>query len=147
MSDIYSTPDAELETAADLPGSYPGLRRLPYFLYSVGLNIAYSVVVAMFAGLAAESLSVTGILLFVVVIAVSIYLLVKRLQNLGSNPWWAAAMFVPLLNIWIGLKTLAYPEGYDDHRTLDTAAKVIIALFVGAIVLSVGSVAYLANNL
>ena len=136
MNDIYSTPDADLGTGTGPQTEYPGLRRLPYFLYSVGVNIVYALVVGGMAAMEVTSIAPTMVVL-VAVLAVSIYLLVKRLQNLGSSPWWAAAIFVPLLNIWIGLKTLAFPEGYDDHKTLDGTAKVLIGLFVGVFVLGI----------
>lgn len=42
---------------------------------------------------------------------------------------------VPLLNIFVGIRCIAYPEGYEDHKTLDTPAKVIIGIFVGLLVL------------
>lgn len=138
MNDIYATPDANLDAGVDENKVYPGLRRLPYFLYSLGVNLVYILVIG---GLAAMEIDSVGIAIaaMVVVVAVSIWLVVRRLQNLGSNPWWAVGLIVPLLNIWIGLKTVAFPEGYDDHKTLDTAAKVIIGLAVGAAILGVAA--------
>ena len=146
MSDIYATPDANLDSGADSQKEYPGLRRLPYFLYSVGLNIAFSAIIATVAFVAESAVGMTNLVLIGPLIAVSVYLIVQRLRNLGASGWWAIGMFVPLLNIWVGIKTTAFPEGYDDHKTLDTAAKVIIGLLVGAMVLGIGAAIMLGSQ-
>lgn len=139
MSDVYAPPQANLETDYNTDTDYPGLRRLPYFLYSAGVNIVYAI--ALFAigtAAGAESAGAIGTVLIIAVLIASMVLVIKRLQNLGSSGWWAIGMFVPLLNFWIGIKTMAFPEGYDDHRTLDTAAKIIIGLFLGSMILGIG---------
>lgn len=67
----------------------------------------------------------------------SIWVTAKRLQNLGYSGWWVLGMLVPVLNIAVGVKCFAAPEGYADHKTLDTAGKVIIGSFLAMIVLTV----------
>ena len=51
---------------------------------------------------------------------------------------------------WAGLRCTAYPEGYEDHKTLDGPAKIIIGIFVAAIVLTiiavVGVIFFAANG-
>ena len=37
----------------------------------------------------------------------------------------------------VGLRCTAYPEGYEDHKTLDGPAKILIGIFVAAIVLTI----------
>ena len=133
---VYTPPDATLAAEAG-EKVYPGFRRLPYFGWSVAVQIGYAILAGV--TMAAGSTALYGILTIGMIAAV-IYVLVQRLHNLGSNPWWAAAMFVPLLNIYIGLKAMAFPEGYDDHRQLDGPAKVIIGLFVGVLVLVIVAV-------
>ena len=46
-------------------------------------------------------------------------------------------MFVPILNILVGVRALCCPEGYAHHKTLDTPAKVLIGIFIGLLVLVV----------
>ena len=46
-------------------------------------------------------------------------------------------MIVPIVNILVGVRYIACPEGYADHQTLDTAGKVIVGLFFAMIALVV----------
>ena len=128
---VYAAPNADLNTEAHV-GDYPGLRRLPYFGWSVGMQLVYYTLLAV----AGENPALV-LLAVAAVMGGSIYLLVQRLRNTGSNGWWAALILVPIVNIYVGMKALAFPEGYDDHKQLDTAAKVIIGLFLGSIVLGI----------
>lgn len=45
--------------------------------------------------------------------------------------------FVPFMNIWITWRMFACPSGYDDHRTLDTPAKVISGIIGGLLGLGI----------
>lgn len=127
---IYAAPSADLNTARD--GVYPGMRRVPYFGWSVGIQLVY------YAALTTVDENPAMILpALAIMIGASMYLLVQRLRNTGSSAWWAALILVPLVNIYVGLKALAFPEGYDDHKKLDGAAKVVITLFLGCFVLGI----------
>jgi uncharacterized membrane protein YhaH (DUF805 family) len=64
-----------------------------------------------------------------------IWIVVQRLINVGLSGWWVLGLLVPILNIWVAVQCVAAPEGYAQHKTLDTAGKVIIGLFLGSIVL------------
>ena len=130
---VYAPPGANVAEATQ-DREYPGLRRLPYFGWGLALQVAF-VVLTIVVGPGAISL-----LFSVAMLGGVIYLLVLRLQNLGSSGWWTLAMFVPLLNFYIGLKAMAFPEGYDDHKQLDQPAKNIIGLFVGFFVLTLAGV-------
>jgi uncharacterized membrane protein YhaH (DUF805 family) len=132
---VYTPPAANLAAEAG-EKVYPGFRRLPYFGWSMAVQVAYAILAGV--TIAVGSTALYGILTLGM-FAAAIYVLVQRLHNLGSNPWWAAAMLVPLLNIYIGLKAMAFPEGYDDHKQLDGPAKVIIGLFVGIFVLGIAA--------
>jgi uncharacterized membrane protein YhaH (DUF805 family) len=69
----------------------------------------------------------------------TIALAFQRCKNLGMNPWWSLGLLVPILNIFIGLRCLAFPEGYEDHRTLDAPAKVVVGLFLALLSLIIAS--------
>jgi len=43
------------------------------------------------------------------------------------------------MNIWIGWRMMACPEGYEDHRTLDTPGKVLSGIWIALMVLAIGS--------
>lgn len=121
--------------AADIPlRQYGGIRRLPYFGYSFLVNIVTQVmqglaVTSDMAGLAYAAIPIS--------VVAAICLAWQRCKNIGMNPWWCLGIIVPLVNIFVGLRCTAYPEGYEDHKTLDGPAKIIIGLFVGAIVLTI----------
>jgi len=129
---VYRAPSADLSVSMD--DDYPGLRRLPYFLYGIGAQIAYILLLATFA----QQPAVAGLSVFLL-LGVFLFLGFQRFRNIGSNGWWVLMFFVPLANIYFALKATAFPEGYDDHKEMDTAGKVLIALFVGSIVLGVGA--------
>lgn len=110
--------------------TYPGIRRVPYFLGTLVLG-ALNFAVAL--GGSAELSLVFSIVLLIL----SLMLVASRLRNIGSNGWWCLLMLIPIVNIFVGLRCLAMPEGYRDHRTLDTAGKVVIGLFIGIFVLGI----------
>ncbi len=128
---VYDAPNAELATET-VAGDYEGIRRLPYFGYSMGAQLLFFLL--LFVVGEAGSLFLT-----VAAVVVAMWLAVMRLKNTGWSGWWVLGMFVPLLNVYVGIRALAFPEGYSDHKTLDTPAKVIIALFVGFLVLGIGA--------
>ena len=130
-TNVYSAPDAELATEV-VAGDYEGIRRLPYFGYSFGVQILFYLGVF----LVGES---GTLFLMAALLGVTVWLVVMRLRNTGWSGWWALGMIVPLLNIYVGMRALAFPEGYSDHNTLDTPAKIIIGLFVGFLVLGIGA--------
>jgi uncharacterized membrane protein YhaH (DUF805 family) len=57
-------------------------------------------------------------------------LTVGRLQNLGMSGWWSLLLLVPIANVLLNLRCLAFPAGYADHRTMDVASKRILASLV-----------------
>ena len=71
-------------------------------------------------------------------LAGAIYIGVQRLKNIGDSPFWILGIKVPLLNMYVGIRMLAMLEGYADHKVMDTAAKWIIGIFVGVIVIGIG---------
>lgn len=117
--------------------TYGGIGRLAYFGYSLLINIVSTALqFAMAAG------DMAGLVLVVSLIGMGfgIWIAVQRLINVGLSGWWVLGLIVPILNIWVGFQCLAAPEGYAQHKTLDTAGKVIIGLFLGAIVLAIAVV-------
>ena len=115
----YAAPGANLSEALT-SREYGGLRRAPFFGWSMGLMALYMVgVFALLLGLCAAS----------------IWIHVLRFRNQGSSGLWALGVFVPIFGIYASLRALAFPEGYEDHRSLDTPAKLLIGLWLGAFLL------------
>ena len=51
-------------------------------------------------------------------------------------------MFVPLLNIIVAVRCVAAPEGYADHKTLDTTGKIIVGIVIALIALLILAVSF-----
>ena len=84
-----------------------------------------------------EVLSVIGMVVIVLLlIGGSVSIALQRLKNLGMSGWAMLWTLVPFMNLWIGWRMIACPAGYEDHRSLDTPAKVITGLWIGMVVLS-----------
>ena len=117
--------------------TYGGIGRLAYFGYSFLINIVSGV---LQAALAAGEMGGLVLIVSVVGMVFGIWIAVQRLINVGLSGWWVLGLIVPLLNIWVAIQCIAAPEGYAQHKTLDTAGKVIIGLFLGGIVLVIALV-------
>ena len=113
--------------------SYGGIRRLAYVacLVVIGMVVAW-----------VDSVTRPGLLQLLgllVALAAGLYLLVLRFRNQGATGWWALAALVPLVNFYVCIRALAYPEGYADHRKLDRAAKVVVLSSVGILAVALGA--------
>ena len=136
MSEVYAAPSAEL-TTSEASASYDGIGRLAYFLRSVALQVVSGFALGTLAALEASDFGIGAVVGYFLMLAGMFYIAVLRLRNQGASSWWALGLGVPLLNIYVGLRLLAYPEGYADHRTFDTPAKVIIGLFLAVVLISI----------
>ena len=70
---------------------------------------------------------------FLLVLIIRLHCL--RFKNIGMNPWWTAALIVPVLGWGLNLMLIACPPGYAQTRQLDIPGKVLSALYVGFVVL------------
>jgi uncharacterized membrane protein YhaH (DUF805 family) len=108
---------------------YGGIRRIGYFFGMLGagvLSTACNVATEGEPSVALLGLAVVNVLAFILV--------VNRLHNIGMSGWWSLLILVPIANIYIGIKCLVCPEGYEDTKTLDTAGKIIAGIFIGFVV-------------
>lgn len=144
----YSTPATGVSLAGGYPAAYqgvdqyPGIGRLAYVGLQIGISIvAYVLLFVLVLGAgAAESLrgAFGGFILIMILAGIAgIYIGVKRVQNLGMSGWAVLWSFVPILSIWISWRMFACPAGYDHHKQLDTAGKVLTGLMIGLVVLGV----------
>ncbi|MFO0132992.1 MAG: DUF805 domain-containing protein [Planctomyces sp.] len=126
---------------------YGGMRRLPYFGYLFGgyvitALLQFGLFAALTGGMAPGAGSMWVLILPGAVYQIlAIWVTAKRLQNQGYSGWWVLGLIVPILNIAVSVKCIAAPEGYADHKTLDTSGKVVVGLLLAAIVLTVAALA------
>ena len=132
----FEAPADSFEPAAEqFPHrEYGGIGRGAYFGISFVVGIINNILqFALINAGVPEAVIALGIIGFIV----GIVLGVKRLQNMGYSGWWILGLIVPILNIVVALRCLACPEGYADHKKLDSAGKIILGLFFGLILLMV----------
>ncbi len=121
---------------------YPGYGRLRYFLITMVFTIlCYAIAAAIGFAMYGSKPNIGVVVLVVIAVfsamlAGSIYIGVQRLKNLGMSGLALFWMFVPFMNMWLGWRMIACPPGYEDHRTLDTPAKVITGIWIGSMVLA-----------
>jgi type II secretory pathway pseudopilin PulG len=53
----------------------------------------------------------------------------SRLKNIGSNPAWCFLLLVPLLGLFVTVPCFLLPPGYQQHRRIDLAAKILGCVF------------------
>jgi hypothetical protein len=76
---------------------------------------------------------ITGYLVFFLV--VHLWLISRRLLQVGYSPWFAFLVILPGANLWIGFLCLIAPAGYAQHRRLDRAGRIVAGLCLLGVVL------------
>jgi uncharacterized membrane protein YhaH (DUF805 family) len=111
-----------------------GFGRGLYFICCILLGLASTLLPPLVAPLAKgyEQFLIAIPILFIVI---SIWLLVKRLNNLGMTGWWVLASFVPIMNLWISYRVCVCPPGYAFHKKLDGIGIFLAILYWLGIVL------------
>lgn len=127
MENPYSPPQADI-AVRNVSREYGGIRRLHYFGLSMLLGIAQSVISVATTPIDTNGTMSCGVLFIFVIL--SLLLVYFRLKNIGMNPWWALGLVIPILNIFIGVRCLAFQEGYADTKKLDTAGRVIVGIIL-----------------
>lgn len=129
----YSAPSADVVPDQVGTGSYGGMGRLRYFLMVMGASLLFGIVAAVVAGIAGESSTVAlgllglGYLGFIILV---FWIAGQRFRNIGRSPWNCLWLIVPLANFYFGWMVISAPEGYADHKKLDTAGVVMTVLYV-----------------
>ncbi len=120
---------------------YPGIGRLAYFLLQMGMTFVFYFLlfigIKTVGGAGLEGVALVGMVAGILVAIAGLYLGVKRVQNLGMSGWAVLWSLVPIMNIWIGWRMYACPPGYEYHRQLDLAGKILTGLLIGLFVLSI----------
>jgi len=138
----YATPTAHPASTGnfntDPAIEYGGIRRLAYFLRLLLLFVALIAVMA--AGFAFSSGGEPSLIVIILVMlgfaVLAIRFAVQRVRNIGLNGWWVLLMFVPIVSNFFSIALLACPEGYADHKKMDTIGIVLAVIFVGLFLLS-----------
>ncbi len=114
---------------AVVASSDKGIGRLAYVGACCGIVIGGGIMQALTSGSLIATFLTAGLLVFPVH---------ARLENIGMNPLWCFLIFIPLINLFIGLSCLLLPPGYAYYRILDPPAKFIRAtlyVFLGFLII------------
>lgn len=133
MENVYSAPRADLSTAPEdddtyqpkiwaLSGRLGRIRYLAYLNISMiilmfPIGILAAVLLPTFATNDAAGLgAAVTILLYIPILVVSFILAKRRLNDLDHSGWWSIVMFIPFLNILIGLYLVFGPGTAGTNR-------------------------------
>ena len=138
VSPYLASEQIRRESSTDIV--YPGYGRLRYFLTSMVVTVVtyaimFAMIFAMLSG-GSDGLGIGGPILVVLIlaaVAVSFFIAYQRVKNLGMSGWALLWLLVPIISMWMAWRMVACPPGYEYHRTLDTAGKVISGIFAGFI--------------
>ena len=103
------------------------METVPYFLSTLVLFAIYFGVLLATTGASGNdggAAAILGVAVIVFMVA-SVVIQVLRFKNIGRSGWNVLWTFVPVVNIYFYWMLMAVPEGYADHKVMDTAAKVI----------------------
>ena len=135
MDNPYEAPQAVVEstqTFRERRDHYGGFGRLAYVAIMVGAVGGSNI----FSDMSRDAGGTITILLITITFWILMFAAVFfRLKNIGMNPWWCLLLFVPIANLVVFFRCLAYPEGYADTKELDVAGKVIVGFCIAFILL------------
>lgn len=129
-----SQPKVDLDALEPAPKRYEGIGRLAYFvipLLVVGVG-GYFVFSMFEIGMTWQVPAALALLLaFVAGVLPSL----SRLKNLGMSGWNFFWLFIPVMNVWVQYRMTVCPTGYQDHKTLDKAGKILLIIYVVCVLL------------
>jgi len=99
---------------------YPGIDRLQYFLWKVGMILAVVFVITVF-GYDSSMMKIMGLVLMVA----GVVLDVMRLRNIGLSQWFAFVRFLPFGNTVLDIGLQCAQTGWIETRRLDKAGRSI----------------------
>ena len=116
--------------------------------------LAFIVFSVLFRVVAESGMGATGLgriilvtrIMLIAWIGSMIFITVQRLKNIGNSGWWSVLLFVPLANIFLGLRCLVCPAGYADNKRLDRAGKIMTGFLLTAFLSAAWTVASMYLN-
>jgi hypothetical protein len=146
-ADPYRSP-SQHDSLAQLgkDAAWPGARRRSFLLIILAFPIVWKFALSAISPFLVKQFGANlmgTILPFAafVPLVVLVYFGLLRVWNLGMSRWWFLAMFVPILNLWVGYRCFACPAGYAYHKKMDGPGIILAILYVLMILLCVLSLA------
>lgn len=139
--DRLSEPELELKL---LEARWPGVSRRVYLVSWIIMPLLFGGLLAVMAffmlDLKEEKdletlVLVSGVATLVLVVFL-IHMSMQRFRNVGMSRWWILGNLIPLLNLWLGYRSVCCPAGYEYHRKIDRKGAVLAVLYWGSLLLS-----------
>lgn len=146
-ADPYQPPrqDPTLDAMAH-EGGWPGARRRMFLIMTIVFPVLWNLGFGVGAGflgrqLGQEIMGIIAIGAALVPVVIGVWYGLERLANVGMSRWWYLGHFVPILNFWVGYRSIACPAGYAYHKKLDGAGWALAILYWLMVVLALVAVA------
>ena len=117
---------------------YGGIRRLNFFMRGLLLVVAIFAVMALGFASGGEPSPIILLGGFLIFLILYIRFTLQRIRNIGASGWWILLMLVPLVNNLMSIALLSCPDGYADHKKMDTPGIILAVIFGGLLLLSFG---------
>lgn len=131
-------PDSSARTAM------PGLSRHRYCIFAGGLLMLFVFVPQLFVNISRLRQQLPGPVMalgmaeLVILLLVLVPLTALRMSNLALKPVWAALLFLFPFNLGLLLLAFSGQAGWGRDRTLDHSGRIIAAVCLGFVVLTIG---------
>jgi hypothetical protein len=86
-----------------------------------------------------------GLIALALILAASILscmLMLLRLDNIGMERWWVFIALIPLIGLYVTVLCVAAPEGYRDHKQLDTVGGAIVAAIAALVTIVIALIIF-----
>ena len=132
----YATPKSNLgiDTNPYAQPEYGGIRRLAYFARILLTTFLFVIVAVVGGALGGEPAFVLILICALVFFILYIRFALLRIRNIGASGWWLLLMLVPVASNALAIVLLACPEGFADHKKMDTIG-IIVAVILGGLTL------------
>lgn len=132
----YATPKSNLgiDTNPYAQPEYGGIRRLAYFARILLTTFLFVIVAVVGGVMGGEPALVLILICALVFFILYIRFALLRIRNIGASGWWLLLMLVPVASNALAIVLLACPEGFADHKKMDTIG-IIVAVILGGLTL------------
>ena len=114
---------------------YGGIRRLNFFLKNILCFLILFVLAMIGVSIEYWVFIVLAVIAFIVFY---VRICVQRLNNMGASGWWVLLILVPIANSILQIVLLSCPEGYKDHKKMDTGGIIVAVILIVLNLLSLG---------
>lgn len=95
-----------------------------------GAYFGLMILISLLTGLLGPELSI-------LLIIPSLFVGGMRFRNIGYSPWLIVLLIIPIVNLVVGYRCLAFPSNYAQTKQSDSAMKIVSGIYIFLIILLV----------